>query len=41
MRRKDAVRIRSIADVLRRYDDPNDLIPGLLSLAEELEGSAE
>lgn len=41
MRRKDAAKIRSIADVLRRYDDPNDLILELMSFADDLEGSAE
>lgn len=39
--RKDAAKIRSITNVLRRYDDPNDLIPALLSFADDLEGSAE
>ena len=41
MRRKDAAKIRSIADVLRRYDDPNDLIPELMFFADDFEGSAE
>ena len=40
-RRKDASRIRSIANVLRSYEDPNNLIPALLSFADDLEGSAE
>ena len=40
-RRKDAAKIRSIANVLTRYEDPNDLIPELLSFADDLEGSVE
>ena len=40
-RRKDAAKIRSIANVLRRYEDPNNLILELMSFADDLEGSAE
>ena len=40
-RRKDAAKIRSIANVLRRYEDPNNLIPEFMSFADDLEGSAE